>query len=228
MIKLVVLDIAGTTVHDGDSVGACFKAALAKVGVQPPEREIAAVMGLPKPDAVRILMKGAGRTPTDEEVNALHADFTAQMIDYYAHNPAVREIPGASQAIAELRAAGMKVALNSGFGRSIVEVLMKRLGWNAIVDATICSDEVANGRPHPDMIQVLMKRFAIQDPKQVAKVGDTWSDLEEGVNAGCGLNLGVVTGVFTREELVQRPHTRILDSVIEVPALIRAFNQKNA
>src|SRR5262249_58578109 len=51
-IELVVFDMAGTTVHDGDAVGSCFRAALATAGVAAPADAVKAVMGLPKPQAV--------------------------------------------------------------------------------------------------------------------------------------------------------------------------------
>jgi phosphoglycolate phosphatase-like HAD superfamily hydrolase len=63
------------------------------------------------------------------------------------------------------------------------------------------------------MIQYLMAKFGISDVKRVAKVGDTIADLEEGFNARCGLNIGVLTGAATREELSSRPHTHILQSI---------------
>ena len=89
-----------------------------------------------------------------------------------------------------------------------------------MIDADVASDEVPRGRPHPDMIRLLMSRLGIKDPSRVAKVGDTRADLEEGANAGCGLVIGVTSGTFTREELRTYPHTHILDSVAEVPTLV--------
>ena len=38
MIELVVFDMAGTTLHDGDAVADCFTAALANLGVKPEHR----------------------------------------------------------------------------------------------------------------------------------------------------------------------------------------------
>ena len=76
---------------------------------------------------------------------AVHADFDAGGCgEYYATSPDVREVPGAAKAIAELRAMGVKVALNTGFSRDITGVLLSRLGWlpPAGCDAVVSSDEV--------------------------------------------------------------------------------------
>jgi phosphonatase-like hydrolase len=220
--ELVVFDMAGTTVYDGDAVNASFRAALAEHGAAADPAAVAAVMGYHKPEAIRTLLLAARRPAAPAEVDAIHATFVGLMKDYYATSPAVREVPGAGEVFAKLRAAGVKVALNTGFGREIADVLLARLGWHTpgVIDATITSDEVPRGRPHPDMIRALMERLGVRDPKAVAKVGDTAVDLDEGTNAGCGLVIGVTTGSFTREQLEARPHTHIVRSVAAVPALI--------
>lgn len=226
MIELAVFDLAGTTVYDGDGVSAAFQAALGTHGISADPAAVNAVMGLPKPEAIQILLEAFGRPigvpPSAAAIDAIHAEFTRRMCDYYATDPAVREIPGASATFATLRAAGLKVALNTGFFRPITDVLLTRLGWcvPAVVDAVVTSDEVPRGRPHPDMIRHLMAHFGLTDARRVAKIGDTRADLEEGTNAGCGLVIGVTTGSFTREQLLAYPHTYLLSSVAEVPAII--------
>jgi len=219
MIELVVFDMAGTTVYDGDAVSTCFRAALANVGVFPEPDTVNAVMGFHKPEAIRRLLSASGRAHDDREVEAIHADFVERMLRYYESDPAVREIPGASKVFAELRRAGVKVALNTGFGRTIVDMILRRLNWTSAVDAVIASDEVPHGRPHPDMIRLLMAKFCVTHASHVAKVGDTPVDLEEGFNAGCGLVVGVTTGSFTRRQLEAYSGACIVDSVADVPAI---------
>jgi phosphonatase-like hydrolase len=160
--------------------------------------------------------------PSAENIDALHEEFTRRMRSCYADDPVIREIPGATATFVALRRAGIKVALNTGFFRPIAEVLLVRLGWRSpdVIDADVTSDEVPRGRPHPDMIRHLMSRLGIRDARRVAKVGDTKVDLEEGANAGCGLVIGVTTGSYSREQLQAYPHSHILNSIVEVPALI--------
>jgi len=55
--ELVVFDLAGTTVIDPDGVGACLRAALLHVGVATTMAETNAVMGIPKPEAIRALVQ---------------------------------------------------------------------------------------------------------------------------------------------------------------------------
>jgi phosphonatase-like hydrolase len=219
MIELVVFDMAGTTLYDGDAVADCFCAALAAVDVKPERAAVNAVMGLHKPEAIRRLLTDAGRSL--ENVDAIHVDFVARMVRYYAEDPNVREIPGATATFAELRRAGIKVALNTGFSGPIVDVILRRLEWLGKIDDCIASDEAPRGRPYPDMIQLVMKHLKITDASRVAKVGDTPVDLQEGTNAGCGIVVGVTTGAFTRAQLEVHPHTHIIESIRDLPALLR-------
>jgi len=222
-IQLAVFDMAGTTVNDEDSVNRCLRDALRAAGYEVTPDQVNAVMGIFKPDAIRILIGDS--IPSDsieQQVNAIHDDFVNRTIGFYRVDPSVFEVPGATRTFECLHKAGIKVALNTGFNREITDVILKRLGWNdnALIDATITSDEVSRGRPHPDMIRALMVRFGIDDPKEVAKIGDTPADLGEGLSAGCGLIVGVTEGTHTRAQLEAHPHTHLIGSIVELPRLL--------
>jgi len=222
VIELVVFDMAGTTVYDGDAVNGAFRAALAAAGLAADPAAVNTVMGLPKPEAISLLLTHFGQPAGPAEVAPVHADFVRRMKGHYATHPDVREMPGAAAVFAELRAVGVKVALDTGFSRDIADAVLARLGWSApaTVDAVIASDEVPRGRPFPDMIQTLMTRLGVTDPKAVAKVGDTRVDVEEGTNAGCRFVIGVTSGSYTREQLQEHPHTHIVASVADVPGVL--------
>jgi phosphonatase-like hydrolase len=216
--ELVVFDLAGTTVYDGDAVNASFRAALAAAGIDADPARVNAVMGLPKPEAIRILVEG---TPLARRVDAIHADFVTRMIEYYRTASDVREIPGASDLFRRLKAAGVKTAVNTGFNRAITDVLLDRMGWRAagLLDASAASDEAPRGRPHPDMIRRIMAALGVTDPARVAKVGDTPADLLEGASAGCGWVIGVTEGTHSREQLLPHPHSHLIGTVNELAAL---------
>jgi phosphonatase-like hydrolase len=219
-LQLAVFDMAGTTVVDRDGVNSCFRAALAEVGLRVTAADVNEVMGLPKAEAVRKLIeRSALRDQLIDQVDAIHGAFVARMIRFYETNPEIREVPGTSATFKILRDAGVKIAVNTGFSRNIAQVIIDRLGWtrDRLIDASIASDEVAHGRPHPDMIRELMRRLGVSDPGRVAKIGDTPVDLEEGQNAGCGWLVGVTGGSHTREQLQNSPHDHLIDSVADLP-----------
>lgn len=220
-IQLIVLDMAGTTVHDDDGVNRCIREALATVGLAATAPEVNRVMGLPKPQALALLIERYGRTAElGPRVDEIHRDFVRRSTEFYASDPSVCEVAGAAELFDQLRSEGMRVALNTGFNRAITDVILGRLGWRERIDASIASDEVARGRPHPDMIRELMRRFDVPNPSQVAKVGDTPADLEEGRNAGCGLVVGVTSGTHTRAELEALPHTHLIEDIRQLPGIL--------
>lgn len=218
-VALVVFDMAGTTVHDGDAVRSCFRAALGAAGLSAAPEAINAVMGLPKPEAIRRL---AGPAVPQSQIDAIHTDFVSRMRHYYRTDPAVREVDGATATFALLHSAGIKVALNTGFSRPIVDDLLTRLAWRQgeTIDATVTSDEIPRGRPHPDMVLHLMRQLGVTDARRVAKIGDTPSDLQEGTAAGCGWVIGITSGTHTREQLQPVPHTHLIDRLAELPGVL--------
>lgn len=221
--RLVIFDLAGTTVHDPGAVNGCFLGAMRAAGLDADPAEIDAVMGLPKPEAFRLLIgKSPGGAEALGRLDEIHADFVARMLDYYRTDPAVAEVEGVSRLFADLRRRGVLVALNTGFSREITRTILDRLGWDreALVDASVSSDEVPRGRPAPDMIARLMKELGVEQASVVAKVGDAPADLQEGTNAGCGLVIGVTWGSHSRSQLQRYPHTHIVDAVEELSTVL--------
>jgi len=222
LVDLVVLDIAGTTVYDGDAVHRCLADALALAGVAATRDEINRVMGLPKPQAIATLVAMArGTGPDDAELARTYAAFERLMIEHYRAGAGVREAEGATEVMRRLRGSGVKVALDTGFARAITNAVVTRLGWDRdIVDLTVSSDDVARGRPHPDMILAAMKQAGVADPSRVAKVGDTPADLVEGTAARCGFVIGITSGSHDASELETQPHTHLISSLRELLPIV--------
>ena len=60
----------------------------------------------------------------------------------YRHPLGRHEVCGAEAALHELKRAGVKIALGSGFDHGLVELLLRRLGWQAVFDHVTSSDDV--------------------------------------------------------------------------------------
>jgi phosphonatase-like hydrolase len=222
-IRLVVFDVAGTTWDDRGVVRTALHDAIATVGPDLKPAAIAGVQGLAQPMAIRMLLEGHGREDLFPRVPEILDAFTAQLTDHITRSGPVDPIPGIPAMFGELRAANVHVALCTGFSRHVLDLLLERLGWvgpHSPVDATVASDEVQRGRPWPDMIDRLREQLGVPDPGDVAKVGDTPVDLQEGTVARCGLVIGVCTGGHTRDALSHHPHDAILESAADVASLV--------
>lgn len=222
--QLAVLDMAGTTVFDGDAVHHCLCDAMREVAGIPVSRDQAnRVMGIPKPVAIASLLEETGAAPADEALVArVLGDFERRMLAHYQSSPEVREADGATEAFERLHRRGLRVALDTGFSRKITDAVLHRLGWgrSGVVDASVSSDEVAHGRPAPDMIFRAMELTGVSDAARVIKVGDTPADLQQGAAAGCGLVVGVTSGSHTEAQLRAYPHHGMIHSVRALPDVV--------
>ncbi|HRG78785.1 MAG TPA: HAD hydrolase-like protein [Cyclobacteriaceae bacterium] len=223
MPKLIVFDLAGTTVNDNKDVHRVLQSIFKKIHLRISINEANQVMGIPKPEAIRKLLEHH-RYPYISEMLVLemHAHFVSKMTTFYKRHASVREKEGASDVFRICKEHGIKVVVDTGFDRAIVVPLLERMGWekNGLIDGSITSDEVAKGRPHPDMIYRAMELTGVTDVESVAKVGDTLSDLQEGTAAGCGWVIGVTTGAYSHEELQKGPHTHLVQHLSEMLPLV--------
>jgi phosphonatase-like hydrolase len=225
-IKLVVFDIAGTTVKDDHNVSKAFKAALEKYNYHVPLEMINPLMGYEKNQAITQMLNLHEEDKskiTRDLVNDIHTEFVKQMIHFYQYEPGIEPLPNVEETFAALHDAGVLVGINTGFSKDIAETVVNRLQWRekGLIDFLVGSDEVELGRPHPFMMQKMMKEAGITDPLETAKVGDTEVDVREGQNVGSKYVIGVTTGIFTREELEEYHPTHIIDNIAEVLDIIK-------
>ncbi|MDW8335224.1 MAG: HAD hydrolase-like protein [Bacteroidia bacterium] len=220
-IRLVVMDIAGTTVKDDGAVNAVFRTVLQSEGIDIAESDADAVMGMSKPVAIGALLEKYGLTADRRMVESLHARFVEQMTEHY-RTRGVKPTKGAENTLDYLKRRGITVFLDTGFDRSVADAILASLQWQerGLIAGSVTSDEVERGRPFPDMIFRAMALAGVNDPASVAKVGDTVVDLEQGRTAGCGLIVGVLSGSGTREQLIERPHDFLLPDVSFLPAVL--------
>ena len=220
-IRLVVLDVGGTIVEERGDVPQALTTALSHNGIESSADEIRRRRGASKREIVRYFVEkqappGPGR---DRLIAAIYDDFSSTLIEAYRSVP---PIAGAESAIQQMRRDGYLLATTTGFDRAITTSIFQRLGWERYFAATICSDDVAHGRPSPFMLFHAMEAAGVDNVAEVMAVGDTPLDLQAGTNAGLRAVVGVLSGAATAEALRREPHTHILPSVASLPALLQS------
>lgn len=216
MIELVALDMAGTTIQEHGAVYVALREAVEAAVGAPEGADIDRWMGADKRETISALLKGPAPAVVEEVFLDFHGRLSAA---YAARRPA--PLPGVEEAFAALRNAGVKIALTTGFDRSITTALLDLLGWDAtVVDAVVCADDVAAGRPAPYMVFRAMELTGVRDVAAVLTAGDTVLDLRAGANAGAGIVAGVLTGSMTALQLGAERHTHLLPGVADLPALL--------
>ena len=120
----------------------------------------------------------------------------------------------------DLRAAGVKVCLTTGFAPSTRDALLDALGWRAESTWPSRRPTSAAGRPAPDLVLGAMARLGVDDPRAVAVVGDTVSDLEAGNAAGAGAVVGVLSGAHDEATLAAASPTAVIADVTGLIAVL--------
>lgn len=165
---------------------------------------------------------GPDEAENSERVEAAYASFRERLEHYYAQE-GVRAMPGADAAFAWLRGQGIKVALTTGFYRQVTDIILEGAGWRrGVIDASVSSDEVPQGRPAPFMIFQAMEATGVKDVRRVIKIGDTALDLLAGWNASVRGIVGVLSGSQSEKELQSAQPTHILPSVAALPELVES------
>jgi phosphonatase-like hydrolase len=221
-VKLVVFDMAGTTVTDRNFVAAAFQNAFKNQGIIISADEINPLMGYEKKLAIQMMLEKQGVDFDDEMIETIYNDFIEEMVDFYECSPEVKPAPGAEELFQQLKERSISVTLNTGFPKNIADVIVHRFQWSekGLIDDYIASDEVKKGRPYPFMIEQLMFRAGVDDPMMVAKVGDTAVDIEEGKNVGCSYNIAITTGAYDIAELENLKPTHIVNTLLEISSII--------
>ncbi|UTT48951.1 phosphonatase-like hydrolase [Rhodococcus gordoniae] len=219
-IRLAVLDMAGTTVADDGLVVRAFDEAATAVGLPEsgPERD----------DARRYVLDTMGQSKivvfralfgSDERARIANDAFE-RAYERFVDAGDVAPIPGAEKTITQLREAGVKVALTTGFSRSTQDRLLDALGWRDLADIALTPADAGRGRPYPDMILTALLRTGTDDVREIAVVGDTAGDMLSGLRSGASVVAGTRTGAHDEATLREAGATHVLDSIVALPALI--------
>jgi phosphonatase-like hydrolase len=219
MIKMVVFDMAGTTVDEQNVVYKTVLRAIQRAGFSTTlDIVLFHAAGKEKYQAIHdVLEYLKGEPPEEELARDIFEDFEMLLQSAYSYlSPS--PMPGSNMVFNELRAKGIKIVLNTGYNRTVAEELLEKLNWKQghQFDLLVTATDVQRGRPHPDMIVKAMQHFGLGDAKEVAKIGDSIVDIEEGLHAGCGISAGITTGAQSRDQLLLANPTHVFDHLDEI------------
>jgi phosphonoacetaldehyde hydrolase len=192
---LVIFDWAGTMVDFGCRAPvAAMDAAFAARGVSVSEAFIRADMGKAKGDHIRAILArpqviaawtaALGAAPGEADAVALMEDLGPLMRE--AAGEAAELIPGAAQAVAALKAAGLKIGSSTGYTREMMAPVLPRAAAQGYApDHLVCAGETPAGRPTPLMIYKACAELGVWPLSRVVKVDDAEAGIEKGRAAGC-------------------------------------------
>jgi len=151
-IRLVMFDLAGTTVSDGSLGGSivteAFVSTFREAGLALDDDAVSAQRGKDKRDAIRQLLLEVRPTfpVSEEDVDSCLSRFLSRLKDRLTE---FEEIPGASEVLRFLQRIGIRIGIGSGLPQEFVETILLRLGWmkEGLVDLAVSTERVGAGRP---------------------------------------------------------------------------------
>jgi HAD superfamily hydrolase (TIGR01509 family) len=136
-----------------------------------------AMMGMSSTEWSRFIHEELGVEATPEEINA---DVVQLMIDRYrAHLPLV---PGARDAVERI-AAAFPLGLASSSNRPLIDAVLEQACLAEHFGATVSSEEVARGKPAPDVYLEAARRLG-RSPGACAAIEDSHSGIRSAKAAG--------------------------------------------
>ncbi|MDY7560691.1 phosphonoacetaldehyde hydrolase [Pseudomonas sp. 10B1] len=193
-LQAAILDWAGTVIDFGSFAPTkIFVEAFATFDIELSLEEARGPMGMGKWEHIRSLCdqpaiaerfaQRFGHVPTDTDVTAIYELFMPLQIANVGKHSAI--IPGALQAIDQLRQAGLKIGTTSGYPKQVmnhVVALAAVAGYRP--DYVVAADELPTGRPGPAQALANVIALGVSDVAACVKVDDTLPGILEGRSAG--------------------------------------------
>jgi len=137
-----------------------------------------AMMGMSSTEWSRYLHETVGLRPRPEEINA---EVVRRMLARYEAELPV--VPGAPDAVRRLADGRLRLALASSSNRELIDAVLRRLELTALFAVTVSSEEVARGKPEPDVYLEAARRLGVP-PERCAAVEDSASGIRAAHAAG--------------------------------------------
>lgn len=192
-LRAVILDWAGTIADFGSLAPVtAIRQVFENAGVPVSVAEVRAFMGKSKrahienvlelPRVCERWIASRGAPPALTDLDALYSEFVPAQLAAISQHAAL--IPGVAPAIARMRDRGLKIGTTTGYNRTMLDVLLECAAEQGLApDSAVCPDDVGSGRPAPFMCYLNALRLGVYPLSAFVKIGDTPSDIEEGLNA---------------------------------------------
>jgi len=221
-LEAVIFDLDGTLIDSIESYYRIVEIALERLGL--PEVPRAKILTAAQNDPFQweeILKAAPGKTLEETKAEAWKI-IEAVYPDLFLKN--VRPFPQTGAVLRLLRACRIRIGIVTSTPRKNIQDKMKildQVGVAGLVEVVICAGDADRKKPYPDPLILCCERMGL-DANACAYVGDTAMDIAAGKAAGMK-TIGVLTGFAGRDDLLQQNPDRIIDSISDLPSLIRLY-----
>jgi HAD superfamily hydrolase (TIGR01509 family) len=175
--EAVLFDQDGVLVDSEGAWDAARRAVVAENGGRWRDEATRAMMGMSAPEWSRYLRDELGVRLEPSEISD---QVVARLLAEYAKDLPV--VPGAVEAVRRV-AARWPVGLASSANREVIDAVLAGSGLDGVFGATVSGEEVARGKPAPDIYVEAARRLGV-DPARSAAVEDSTNGLRSAAAAG--------------------------------------------
>jgi HAD superfamily hydrolase (TIGR01509 family) len=176
-LEAVLFDQDGVLIDSEGAWDAARRAIVAENGGQWKAEATRAMMGMSAPEWSRYLRDELGVKLEPEEISDR---VVAHLLAGYERE--LPMLPGAVDAVRRI-AARWPVGLASSANREVIDAVLAASGLAGTFGATVSGEEVARGKPAPDIYLEAARRLGV-DPQRSAAVEDSTNGLRSAAAAG--------------------------------------------
>ena len=177
-IDAVVFDLDGVIVDSEQVWDEVRERFVRESGGTYTEAATRAMMGMSSPEWSRYLHEVVGLREPPE---VIRDEVVRRMLARYETDLPV--VPGAVEAVRRLAGDGYRLAVASSSNRELIDAVLDRLELTSAFEVTVSSEEVARGKPAPDVYLDVVRRLD-QVPSDCAAVEDSTNGIRSALAAG--------------------------------------------
>jgi HAD superfamily hydrolase (TIGR01509 family) len=166
LIRAVIFDLDGLLLDSESAWDGARKALVAEHGLEWREGATEAMLGMSAPEWSRY-MRDELRVPLEPE--EISDRVVKHVLESYERGLPL--LPGADAAVARI-AERWPLALASSSNKQVIDRVMETSGWGDVFRVWVSSEEVARGKPAPDVFLEAARRLDT-DPAEAAGVEDS-------------------------------------------------------
>jgi HAD superfamily hydrolase (TIGR01509 family) len=213
MVEAVIFDLDGVLIDSESVWDAARRDVVAENGGAWAPSATRAMQGMSSPEWSRYLRDELGVPLDPDEISRRVVE---RVLAAYERD--VPLLPGAVEAVRRL-AERWPLGLASSANRAVIDAVLESAGLSDCFSATVSGDEVARGKPSPDVYLAAADKLGVA-PAQAAAVEDSSNGLRAGAAAGM-LVIAVPNREFPPAEEELALASLVVDSVGELtPELI--------
>src|SRR5262249_44126070 len=113
----------------------------------------------------------------------------------------VQPIPGAIEALTEVRASGRQICVLTSLPRRVIDLVLAAADLRDHIDLALCREDAPRGFPAPDLALTAVIKSGADSVQDVALVHGTGAGMECGRRSAATAMIGVLTGPHSAARL---------------------------